>query len=472
MVERVANDHSVFIISGRKGTGKTILAKYIEKAYHNKGFLTKVFSKEDLFLNYILEKTEDSFTQAELVIFLRYCILVAIAKHLVENENEIIQNPKINNFFKLVNYKINQHKLKKFYFDVYPRGAFKTFNEERQQQNTSSLIGHKFTIGGQTVRKKHLQRKQYYELLTELERLVFSVCKYVDIFVFFDDLDELESKKYLSAKTENVFITLLETIQSINSSFFQLGMSNSKIVILLRSDILQDLNTRSSNLNKMAIDGSVNLNWIKSTKLDETHPLMDLILSKIQKKCYPNLSKKEVYKQLFSGVNYINKRPFIKYLIDNSFGRPRDIITSLNIIIEKYPDRTSFDEKMFTDAECRRDYSRHFSDEIKNELSIHCSEAELLSLLTLLKKFGRRNFEYAKLEKFFNDNKNSYNAIQDLKSSIEMLYKFGVLGNTWHNSATNQYNHTWAYREDGFPDADFGKKFCIHHAMRKELNLI
>lgn len=75
MVERVANDHSVFIISGRKGTGKTILAKYIEKAYHNKGFLTKVFSKEDLFLNYILEKTEDSFTQAELVIFLRYCIL-------------------------------------------------------------------------------------------------------------------------------------------------------------------------------------------------------------------------------------------------------------------------------------------------------------------------------------------------------------------------------------------------------------
>lgn len=264
----------------------------------------------------------------------------------------------------------------------------------------------------------------------------------------------------------------METIQSINSSFFQLGMSNSKIVILLRSDILQDLNTRSSNLNKMVIDGSVNLNWIKSTKLDETHPLMDLILSKIQKKCYPNLSKKEVYKQLFSGVNYINKRPFIKYLIDNSFGRPRDIITFLNIIIEKYPDRTSFDEKMFTDAECRRDYSRHFSDEIKNELSIHCSEAELLSLLTLLKKFGRRNFEYAKLEKFFNDNKNSYNAIQDLKSSIEMLYKFGVLGNTWHNSATNQYNHTWAYREDGFPDADFGKKFCIHHAMRKELNLI
>lgn len=477
MVEKVSNDPAVFIISGRKGTGKTILAKYIEKKYKENGVVTKVIDKEELFLHYILEKTSDQLNQAELSAFLRYCILIAIAQQIVENEKNAINELRVTNgIFSIFASLRSIKRLKRFYNDVYPKGAFKSYSGEQEVESTKSgdigkdsiIFSHK----NRRSRKNLLDRKKYFELLQELEHLIFEVAKYLDFFVFFDDLDELESRRFLSDSTEHIFITLLNTVQSLNMKLQEQGHKKSKVIVLLRSDILEDLNTRSSNLNKMIVDGCVNLNWIKPSVHDENHPLMDLLLTKMQKSCFKQSrkTKKEIYEELFE---WFKRKAIIDYLMENSFGRPRDTIMFLNTIIREYPDANHFDHKMFESPECKKQYSKSFTNELKNELSIHFTEEEILDMFGLLEKQGKKAFSYNDVQEYYEQNKMLFPTILDLQETLKSMYKFGIIGNTWRIGKEGQYQYrsAWAYREDGHADADFSKRFCVHIALRRELKV-
>lgn len=64
---------------------------------------------------------------------------------------------------------------------------------------------------------------------------------------------------------------------------------------------------------------------------------MKMVLHKI-KTCCNSLSKinyKDLYNMLFP--EKINGKPPLDYLLDYSFGRPRDIVTFLNHVIVQYP---------------------------------------------------------------------------------------------------------------------------------------
>ncbi|WP_423748519.1 P-loop ATPase, Sll1717 family, partial [Bacillus cereus] len=120
----------------------------------------------------------------------------------------------------------------------------------------------------------------------------------------------------------------------------------------------------------------MNLYWIDKSYKGAEHPLMEMILNKIQKsvKEYESLSKDELYKMIF--FHRINEKDIISYLLDYSFGRPRDITRYLNLIIEKNPNAIAFNPKAFKD--CAKEYSKWFYDELQNEVSINENKSMLL----------------------------------------------------------------------------------------------
>lgn len=83
-----------YIISGRKGTGKTILAKYFEKEKNKEGIPTKILNKRELVLNLYLEKGKYALDRQEQELFIEYTLLCEMSKLILENKRKLFKVKK------------------------------------------------------------------------------------------------------------------------------------------------------------------------------------------------------------------------------------------------------------------------------------------------------------------------------------------------------------------------------------------
>lgn len=478
-VEEIQNNRSKFIISGRKGTGKTILAKYIERQCQKEKILTAVFNKESFSMQYIIEKGTECVSDIELSHFLKYSILIQIAGLLIKEKKKIVKLQKskqvslFSMIIKTVECLISVRRLNRFYYGIYPNGVYKTvaLEQEVYAEGEKSVIRYSSKLKHYRKSKYIKQKKNYAELESQLNYMVIKMLKFCDIYVFFDDLDELGEKIYTKAETNKIFIGLLEAAHSINNQFFDSGNTKSKCIVMLRTDIIDNLHSDSSNSGKMITDCQVKLNWLMQASGNS--PLLEMVLTKIRKKCFKGHTNAEVFRQLFPVQ--ISGKPFFRYLLDYSFGRPRDIVNYLNIIIQANRTNFTFHPAMFTDNSNQREYSSRFLIEIKNEMSIHYSAEMIDTTFNLLKNFGRRTFEFIELQDYFTRHRKEYQVVDDIKSVVQILYHYGVLGNSIQINRNRphekpKYNTFFGYREDGHLDADFDKRFVVHYALRKSLS--
>lgn len=482
-VEELLNNRSKFIISGRKGTGKTILAKYIEQKCRGKGIFTAVYNKENFSIQYIIEKGSEDLSEIELSHFLKYSILIQIAKLLIKESKNILISQRLPGKFSmggLIRSVIRSiactksiHDLKTLYLNIYPDGAYRTVSLEQETGSESKGSSPKNTIGFTFFHRNKFvkERKSYAELEDQINSKIMALLEYCNVYVFFDDLDELGESIYTKAVTNKIFIGLLEAARSINNSLLENKNFDSKCIIMLRTDIIDGLHSDSSNSGKMVTDCQVKLNWLVHPY--GTNPLQDMLLTKIGRQCFKGISNQEIFEKLFPPI--ISGKPFMNYLLDFSFGRPRDVVNYLNIIILSHKNSPKFFASMFTDSEVLKEYSSKFLIEIKNEMSIHFSAEIIDKMFALLKNFGRRTFEFSLLEQYYNSNIGEYSCLLDLKSVVKTLFRYGVLGNSksveCRSPEKHRYRTYFSYREDGNLEPDFNKRFIVHYALRKVLSL-
>lgn len=270
-------------------------------------------------------------------------------------------------------------------------------------------------------------------MIEQLEVLLFNCLKNEkEIILIYDDLDELEEKIGEDSFYHRTLISMIETIKGLNIMFNTLHKQNTKIIVLLRSDIIDEIHKFSSNSNKLITEGMVNLYWIeKRHKSRANHPLMEMILNKVQKSAeeYSALNKHELYQVLFP--RKIQNKEVIDYLLDYSFGRPRDITRYLNLIIKNNPEATAFLPKAI--KECSQEYSKWFYNELENEISISENKEAILDGLQLIHDIKKITLTYNIIQNHFQQNTEHYPNIKNLKETIRHLYKLGVIGNSWEH---------------------------------------
>ncbi|HZG82920.1 MAG TPA: FunZ [Brevibacillus sp.] len=464
-----------FIISGRKGTGKTILANYIQKRVSStKGNYCKIINKDEFQLQKLVDLQYRDLKVEELSVFWKWIFLLKLGQEIISNNKLWCTNPFSS-----------ERKLKKFLDTKYPQDIFKV----RDLSKTNSLKSQvKTGISGKNgvfnpniagdieelvQQNTTYVQKEYFELLNLLEKLVFKCLNKKCYYIIYDDLDEIDSKIGDSSYLYRLLISMMETVRKLNLNFRNIKQNNSKIIILLRSDIIDAIHSNSSNSNKLISEGRVNLYWIvKNYKSPVEHPIMDMLLYKIQRSCkdYGNMDKATLYKLLFP--KKIKDKDVIDYLLNHSFGRPRDVIWYLTLITQKFPEETNFEPDHFKD--CLQDYSKWFYNELENEISIHERKDVLLDGLKLINYFKKKTFSYEMIEKYYLDNIKNYPHITDLKDALKLLYKLGVIGNSWpHYKKGKQeiYHFSWGYREDANSDPNFSQSFVTHYGLRKHFSL-
>lgn len=478
--DEITNDSMKFIIYGQKGTGKTILGRYIEKKCKSSGVYCKICNKNDITLSKIIENGGNVLRLDESVQFFKWAIYYQIYK--VIKDVKLDYKIKINKDFYKKYKKLNEckkarKKLKDLFEDRYKNGNYELLDFCNNNENSMSgeiaadvdiALKPKAKYENKFSQNTKYVRKEFYKVIEELEVYILKCLEVLNVVIILDDLDELEICLDNDKWSTGILNKLIEAIKDVNILFSQRKLSPSKCILLIRSDIIEELNKRSTNMNKIISDNCVELYWItKENQNPEKHMLMEMILNKIKGSCqqYKNLDNKALYQILFPEV--IGGKTAISYMINNSFGRPRDIICYLNIIKRKCRKDTAFRATMF--KECMREYSEAFLKELYNSMKIHIDLYKTEEYLNLLRDFGRNTFYYNELLKYYNEHKSNYKNIEDLESCLKTLYKFGVIGNSRKNGKNGPV-YSWGYRKDGNPNINLELKLSIHYGLRKALN--
>ncbi|MGY0393956.1 P-loop ATPase, Sll1717 family [Fusobacterium sp. SYSU M8A802] len=445
-------DPLIYLILGKKGTGKTLLAEYLKKkASYDPLFFVKMESYKKFSLTELQALRNGQVTTEEYIPIWKWIILIELAKLCLKN----VKLGNKNEYFLLKNFLeengFNQNL-----------DSFKTISITKDKK--LGLTWKFFTANSDKIEVQ--EKADYLELIGPLEELIINLLRNGDgtYNIIFDELDD---KFDGSESYTNSIICLLKVAEDLNFNFFDENI-NFKIMIFLRNDILKEL--CYADLNKMIEGSSIILNWGAKDEADS--PLLKLLTKRI-KESIPELKDKSHLDilNLFFGAKSMNisksqrVAPY-KYLLTRTLYRPRDIISFVKKIIDKYGDETLITKDMILNVESS--YSAYLAQEIRDELVGHLTRDEINKFFLLLRNYGHTEFTYSEVKAYMEENIKTYDKL-DLEKIINKFYLAGALGGKRFNPNTKKYHFNWYFKEESV--INLQDTICIQNGIRKFLNL-
>lgn len=465
--EELEKNSNKFIVTGRKGTGKTLLAKYYELQINNEGGIGKYIDKDQVLFRQLQSIGNGDIPQRERAVFITYAILKEVSNLLCDQQTKLLAN---KSFWEKVIIKRKLKNLKKS-IDKNNILNFEKSGIKHSKESTVSgkVISAKSSEVSSNIKQgteESYSREPYYTKIDDIKKKVLNLAKHTRISLIIDDLDEYDEKIAQNSGFAKFLSKFIEVTYKFNIELNSTS-KGSKIILLFRSDLFSFLHNDSTNLNKYVVNSQVNLNWLESSDSanPEQHMLIDMILNKVRTSIpsWNTKSNLELFSLLFP--QKIKGRETLKYLLNFSHGRPRDIINLLNKIIYKYPNDNFFTNDMFLEVE--RDYSKDFCNELRNEMSLYYGSDYINACFSMLTLVRKNNFRKEDLEHVLTTN-TYLSIINDLDTTLEMLFKYGVIGNM-KTITKNDHKFYFGYREDGSLTLNYAEKFTIHFALRKAL---
>lgn len=249
--------------------------------------------------------------------------------------------------------------------------------------------------------------------------------------------------------------------------------NNLNVVVLacLRTEVIRSIDAAGKEINKMVFDFGHQISWHDKGG-GKRHPLIALICKKIRaayqladrgRECSGD--DEDILLQFFPPT--VNDIEIERYLLNNSWYRPRDLVRMLMLIQKKYPKSTSFQATAFEGI--RKDYSRESWEEITEELLAGYSKGAIVGVREVLLGF-RPYFSVADFEKRCNTKKNESKNVAELIGKhtpldvLKDLYRVGAIGNSFCSTKKG-----FAFRgDDDFVD---NAEVMVHYALRRELSI-
>lgn len=476
--EQIMQRHK-FIISGRKGTGKTILTKYFQKMNDTGRTIVSYSKLNEISLHEYIDIETPNINEDVRILFQEFYIYKQFVMTILDNKLSIFRFFKGEKtpfrLKKYIGYLSTYNKLKKLYKERYPDGAYKeeevkTIQKIVESSTATAKANIKVSLEGGLNETSELskeilhKKKNFAEQNDQIKKLVFKILKYIDIIIMIDDLDEIRLKDI--DHLIEFLICLTIKVNEINAQLAEIS-KKSKCILLLRSDIIDMFSSRNSNIQKILSDSNVELQWYKDISGDE---ISDMIMYKIKMSSSDNTIKtlelKEIRSKLFPSTDA--KTDSFIYMLNRTFGRPRDFITYINTVIDQSPNSDKFSIQVLKESEAV--YSSKFYNELKNEMSLSLNKNTINEIEKLFRSFGKRNFKYPELKSYYLENIDQYSNIDDLDNLLQYLYKIGFIGTFRKIKRAGRKVYSWSYRNGG----EFLNKnntITIHQGLVKALNV-
>ena len=325
--KELTSSSAKFLVIGSKGSGKTYLANYICKQ-KQKNQYRKIVNAKDFLIERLSELPKENIDKGYMYAFCSWYLYKKIAEYIFE----LYPRRTKSCLF------VNKYKLKKFYEKYNAEDEIfslknKTITRETSSEDKNGVsnsistevgkylgasgdIQYEQTKGERTEIVYGFKKKEFYEMISSFSKLVLNaVGKKEEICLILDDLDELDDHINSDAES-NITLNLIKAANEINGIFHNSG-KNVKIILLVRSDIINTLQLYDMNLAKIKSSCGVELYWLtKNQASPEEHPLMHMVLHKIRASCskLKSYSDKELYARLFP--EKIDGKEPLNYLLD------------------------------------------------------------------------------------------------------------------------------------------------------------
>lgn len=378
-------ENGKFIISGRKGTGKSAYVKFISDSSSEKNELfSSLIRPSDFNLEACLQSIPDQFNNKYEIIF-EWIILVRFVKLILDikggygtNEIQALQRfqsknsglVEIDKYMTLENiqsglFEVNFSPLK----DVFKTTINKSFNSK--------------TI-----------KAPFYHFIQPLREIVcriltFQYLEQFDFVVMFDDLDV---KFKLSETNHKIkLLDLIRVAKRYNCEYLQ--HTKGKVLIFIRNDIAKRLGGIDSDKNKIFGSYEYNINWYNHN--DARYAEKNILLRKFINKriginfkiLNVNYDINDPWRTLVDNTScdaYNGKSAF-RYILDFTFYRPRDLINFFNNIgNESLPIPLSPDSIKYL----LKKYVITNIEEIKDELATLFEPELIENIFDVLKKIA------------------------------------------------------------------------------------
>lgn len=439
-----------FLFIGRKGVGKSAIAKYIkdksEKTNDSYATLLRIsdFDKENILQNNNIDKN--------ITLLFEWLILINIVKLIVKS-----QAGKYTNEFQ---------KLEKFLErNTGSVGIDKFETSEIFIKNGGEInfevLTHVFSGTFKKFFDSKTKKAPYYKLITPLKEIVkkvlsFDVVKEQEFWLLFDDLDinySIDNKDC----NDNI-IELLRIARNYNNEVLNVG--NAKILIFIRKDINDIIISKYNDSAKLINSYGIDINWYSNEASENFIPLKRMANKRIElnfKKYSLPFNKNDAWSSLIQTWTEYNKSSF-KYVLDFTFYRPRDIITFLNTISK---DDYNYPIDSYTLKRILKKYIQVNVSEIKSELSLFFSDDEKQLLFSKIFPCiaDRNNIRYLDINNLISSL--GFNIASE--KVLEILFAYNLL--MYKNENGNLIIN---YREDDLGSYNIEKLYiclpkCLYH---------
>lgn len=378
-----------FIIIGRKGSGKSAIAKYIkDNAVGSDSLFCEIIKTDVINLEKAIQESLTTVSSHNVSLF-EWIILLKLVNMMLATQNGTYTS-EIKAFRNFIR---NNSGIA----DIEQLSVSEITSFSKLEINFGALLKESAPIFERRVGKR-MEKAPYYRLLPALKEMVlktlgYDVFKKYEFIVLFDDLDinfnsnSNEDKTYL--------LNLIRTAKELNNDLRRLNIENVQILIFLRDDIQRSLEGFASDTSKLFSSYKVELKWFENNKPRET----DIALRRfINKRIINNFKRNGVpYKAedawctlISNDESCYNGKTAFKYILDYTFYRPRDLIMFCNNIGS---DRFYMPIRGANIKTLIQKYVTDNVKELKDELTIHFSQQQINDIFNILRELAPKTYD-------------------------------------------------------------------------------
>ena len=451
----------LYFVTGRKGTGKTALLRYLHSHFDQKN----TFSHFIVFNNDIkTREKEDIFKSAGIV----------VNKHPDLNPGtvEVVDGWLIYMFRELT------RLLERNPASVTSKPALRTFLDatagirglKPQASGWTRLFrrGASVKVAGMVDLK--LDRDTSKEAAgpdrtIDQIRLFFDLLAHLKFkpghrfFLLFDELHFVVTKGDRNERDTILVRDLIQATERFNRNCIEHGLP-IHVLCAIRSEIIDSVFGATHELRKAAHSYGREIVWHKhgARKVDE-HPFMRLVESRINacEKSRGSSASGDVWASYFpEKINGSLRKSFV---YANTWARPRDLVSLLGNAAGASPEAAKFDNAAFNKT--APEHSKYAWDERVPELAVSYEIDEIGMMKAAIVEIGREfdlgTFEAALARRA---SKTDFKG-KPVRQILRDLYNLGVIG-----QMTGARSFRWAH--EGYRDIDFEKRFRLHRSLFAE----
>lgn len=443
-----------FIVLGRKGNGKTAIGEHIYSlAQDEPNLFCKFIKKPDIDVEHIVQIGKSQGYEIERALLYKWIMLTHLLDLVLQNQ-AALQHPAIGYIKQFVDRN---------------RG----FIDIRKDEIKETIAKNGITVGAEYLNRAvsaigHKEREikggraDFFKLLPNLELVLSSILRSDEVnqyIVIFDDLD-------IGFNTTNPYdidttAALLRMAKYFNIDFFARNGIDSKVFVLLRSDIAKSV-IYTADMGKIINSYAVELNWFEDIyRGNESQSYLRRFINKRIKVNYTNAGYiindiSDPWTSFVDEKSFFGKTGF-KYIIDHTFYRPRDLILffkDINTLDLSLPlSQTDIRNKLLPR------YVTAMVRDIKGELSIKYNSKDIESTLRILHGLPPREpFTYDALRNMLTTEGLGEMA-EDIISS---LFEYSLIGNFEPGDVR------FKYREGSAENIELDKDtpFILHYLLQ------